>query len=352
MNDSNTPRAADPAVRADFASRADSSAPSSRPSPGARSFADSLERALAKLPAGQTLAAGGTLAGLLGLLPGCDPAIPGPANTPAEPAALQQEVIAYGQHDWAQNLGTRDTSKITYYNEFWRDLSNCNTRFGCLSITVFVKVKVRPTAGADIAYKKVGAAYREVGQDNPITVNGFYFTTLPDGLEEWHIPIKSSAHSGTFTFNVWYEDGKSGRFYDDNNGELYALRWQDDPSDYTTLSQDYAGSSAVFDATGVKGVLSFTVEDLDYDKELKFLYSTDNWVTTQTFGIGASGDKNSLHWVTNLSRDFERWQIDLDLPGSFTTFRYKLVYRHGVTGGARPVEFTLGTSSGLVLPRS
>ena len=198
----------------------------------------------------------------------------------------------------------------------------------------------------------LGAAYREVGQDNPITVNGFYFTTLPDGLEEWHIPIKSSAHSGTFTFNVWYEDGKSGRFYDDNNGELYALRWQDDPSDYTTLSQDYAGSSAVFDATGVKGVLSFTVEDLDYDKELKFLYSTDNWVTTQTFGIGASGDKNSLHWVTNLSRDFERWQIDLDLPGSFTTFRYKLVYRHGVTGGARPVEFTLGTSSGLVLPRS
>ena len=42
-----------------------------------------------------------------------------------------------------------------------RDYSNCNTRYGCLSITVFVKVKVRPVDGADLAYKKVGAVYRE-----------------------------------------------------------------------------------------------------------------------------------------------------------------------------------------------
>ena len=36
--------------------------------PGARSFAETLERALAKLPAGQALAAGGTLAGVQALV--------------------------------------------------------------------------------------------------------------------------------------------------------------------------------------------------------------------------------------------------------------------------------------------
>ena len=322
-----------------------------RLSPAARSFAETLERTLAKLPANGTV--GGTLAGLLGLYSGCEPATPADLATgaPPPPAALSQEVIAFGQHDWAQNLGTHDPSMVSYYSEYWRDLSNCNSRFGCMSITVFIKVKVRPVLGADLGYKKVGAIYREVGQPDPITTNGFYFSTLPDGMEEWHVPIKSSAHAGTFTFNVWYEDGKSGRYYDDNNGELWALRWQDDPTDYTTLSQDFAGSNAVFDATGVKGVLSFTVEDLDYDKELKLLYSTDNWVTTNTLGIGAATDSNSIHWVSNVSRDFERWQINLDLPGAFTSFRYKLVYRHGVVNGAQPIEFTLGGSAGYALTR-
>lgn len=326
--------------------------PAARPLPAARSFAETLERALAKLPAGHTLAAGGTLAGLLGLLPGCDPAAPAAPDSPVGTAALQQEVIAYGQHDWAQNMGVHDPSKVSYYNEYWRDLSNCNTRFGCLSITVFIKVKVRPVAGADLAYKKVGAVYREINQDNPITANGFYFSTLPDGQEEWHVPIRSTAHAGTFTFNVWYEDGKGGRFYDDNNGELWALRWQDELADYTTLSQDFAGTSAVFNATGVKGTLSFTVEDLDYDKELRLVYSTDDWATSHTLGMGAATDKNSLHWVSNISRDFERWQVNLDVPGAFTSFRYKLIYKHGVVGGAQAVEFTLGGPSGLVLPRS
>ncbi len=324
-----------------------------RPAPAARSFAETLERALAKLPVSQTLAAGGTLAGLLGLVAGCEPTAPADVatNLPPESAALQQEVIAYGQRDWAQNLGTRDASMVSYYNESWRDLSNCNTRFGCLSITVFVKVKVRPVVGADLAYKKVGAVFREVGNPDPVTTNGYYFSTLPDGREEWHVPVKSSNHAGTFTFNVWYEDGKGGRYYDDNNGELWALRWQDDPLDYTTLSKDVAGSTAVFTATGVAGVLSFTVEDLDYDKELTFLYSTDDWATTKSFGVGAATATNSLHWTSNVSRDFERWQINLDLPGAFTSFRYKLVYRHGVVNGAKPVEFVLGGIPGLQLIR-
>jgi hypothetical protein len=316
---------------------------------GPISFAQTLERALAQLPAQRSLAAGGTLAGLLGLLPGCDPAGLPPGEVPSNTAALRQEVIAFGQRDWAQNMGTHDTSMVSYYNESWYDLTNCNTRYGCLSITVFIKVKVKPVAGADLGYKKVGAVYREVGSNDPITANGYYFTTLPDGMEEWHVPIQSTTHSGTFTFDAWYEDGAGGRYYDDNNGELYALRWRNDGYDYSTLSQDFAATNAVFDATGVKGVIGFTVEDLNYDKELMFIYSTDGWMTSQTLSMGTGTDTNILHWVKNVSRDFESWQISLDLPGAFTTFQYKLVYRHGIADGAEPIEFTLGN---LALPRS
>ncbi|HNK46096.1 MAG TPA: hypothetical protein PKL17_15025, partial [Pseudomonadota bacterium] len=91
--------------------------------------------------------------------------------------------------------------------------------------------------------------------------------------------------------------------------------------------------------------LSFVVQDLDYDKVLKLVYSTDGWATSQEIPMGAAGSKNTLYWKTDIDQDFERWQVDVDLPGSFSTFSYKLVYRHGTGGGASPAEFSY--SSGL-----
>lgn len=309
-----------------------------------RTFAQSLERALSGLPQ-KGLAVTGTLASMLGLVPACDPAAPSPAV-----GSLAQDVIASGQKDWVQTLGTRDTNMVRYYSEFWRDFSNCNSRYGCLSVTVFVKVKVRPTVGADLAYKKIGTVHRELNRPDPITTTGYYFATLPDGMEEWHVPIKSTSHAGAFTFDVWYEDGKGGRFYDDNQGELYALRWVNDSSDFSTLSVDYGSSNATRTAAGVSGTLTFTVADLDYDKQLELVYSTDNWATSTTLGMGGPTDKNKVYWNADLSAEYERWKVDLDLPGAVPSFRYKLIYRHGITAGATPVEFVLGGTSGLVLP--
>lgn len=334
------------------------SAPGPAASPVGRTFAETLEQALSRVAhgSGTTLAAGGTLAGLLGLGAGCEPAAP--VETPvADTATTQQAVIAYGQKDWAQQLGTRDTSKVRYYDEYWRDFTDCSGRYGCMSITVFVKVLIKPEWGAPLALKKIGAVYREVGKNDPITVNGYYFATRGDGMEEWHIPIKSSRHEGAFTFTAWYEDGKGGRFYDDNNGELYALAWTDAWRDYSTLRQDYPETTAKhvaaggMAAPGAFGTLAFVVEDLDFDKELKLLYSTDNWTTTETITLGTPADKNKLYWVKNLGADYEQWKVNLEVPGNFSAFQFKLVYRHGVTLGARPTEFTLGGTTGLVLPK-
>lgn len=328
------------------------------PSPVSRTFAQTLEeslgQALLRSPSARTaVAAGGTLAGLLGLA-GCDPAAPEAAR-PEDTAATRQTIIAYGQKDWAQNLGTRDTARVRYYDEFWRDYSDCSGRYGCMSVTVFVKLLVRPEWGADLSKKKVGAVFREVGKNDPITTTGTYFATRPDGTEEWHVPIKSTRHEGAFTFTAWYEDGKGGRFYDDNNGELYALAWNDAWKDYSTLRQDYPETTASHLTAGMNpgafGTLAFIVEALDYDKDVSLQYSTDNWATSVTLPMGTLGDKNKVFWNKNLGADYEQWKVELEVPGTFTDFQFKLVYRHGVVAGARTSEFVLGGPAGLMLPK-
>lgn len=308
-------------------------------------FAETLEQTLTRLTENQrkAFAVSGTLASLVGLVPACDPAAPA-----AEIASRGEEVIADGQHDWAQNMGVRDRSMVRYYHEYWRQCDG-GSRFGCSSVTVFLKLAVKPVTGADLAYKKVGVVYREIGNPTPVTANGTYFSTHSDGMEEWHVPIKSTSYQGAFTFDAWYEDGHYGRYYDDNNGELYALTWVDPTSDYVTLRPDWASNTAKIDGTGIKGRLAIIVENLDYDKDLAIEWSTDNWATKNTLGMGAPGDTNKLFWDSNLGRDFDRWVIDLNILGSFTGFRFRIVYRHGIVGGADVDTFTGGGVNGFLI---
>jgi hypothetical protein len=284
----------------------------------------------------RSLAVGSLFATVGSLLPACDP---GGADVGDENRldSLQHNVIAYGQADWVQLRGMRDRSQVQYYGEFWRDTSGCNSRFGCRSMTVFLKLRVKPAASADLSKKKVGVVFREAGKTDPITVVGNYFSTHGDGYEEWHVPVKSETFRGTFLFTAWYENGAGGTSYDDNDGQRYAMTGQ--ANDWATLSQDWASSTARFDATGVHGGLHFVVQDLDYTKVLKLVYSTDGWATSHEIGMGAAGTKNVLHWKSDLDQDFERWEADLDLPGSFSSFQCKLIYRHGV-GGGTPAEFS------------
>jgi len=305
-----------------------------------RTFSQTIEAALGSTatPAMRTFAYGSLIATVAGFAPACDPADPADSID-----SLTQGVIANGQADWVQLSGRRDTAQVQYYKEFWRDGSACNSRFGCRSMTVFIKLRVKPVASADLTKKKVGVVYREAGRADPVTAVGNYFTTHGDGYEEWHVPVKSDTFRGTLLFTGWYENGAGGTFYDDNGGQRYAVQWRD--SDWQTLTQDYGSTTARFDSTGVKGTLAFVVQDLDYEKVLKLSYSTDGGVTWNELGMGAPGSKNQLCWKSDIDQDFERWEAVLDLPGSFSSFQFKLVYRHGTGGGVSPAEFSF--SSGL-----
>jgi hypothetical protein len=45
------------------------------------------------------------------------------------------------------------------------------------------------------------------------------------------------------------------------------------------------------------------------------------------------------YWVADQFGGYERWQIDLEIPGSFQRFQYAVCYTHGIVNGAHPYEF-------------
>ena len=238
--------------------------------------------------------------------------------------------------DWAQREGERNTYMVHYGDASWYNYTECGGRF-CSGVEIFLKVFVRPAAYANLDYKKVGIEYREM-TGAPKTAMGNYFDTLEDGREEWHVRVwKRRWENSIFTFNSWYQDGRGNTYYDDNKGELYPLSYQ---GNYSILRQEYGDDyGPVVDDYGVSGKVSLIVADLDFDKEIQMVCSTDGWETAQWFSINHSAGKNEWYWEADLWGDYERWIIDLDLPGDVDKFEYAIVYKHGTSNEAKQYSF-------------
>ncbi len=248
------------------------------------------------------------------------------------------ELSATEQADWAQFEGQRNTAMVSYTGGYWKECRQPNTRFGCGSVDYFIKVRVKPVAGVDLAWKRVGVVYKTPSDTSERTAVGYYFTTWGNGDEEWHVPINVPTWQPTVLFDTWYQTGGGETFYDDNGGELHVIN--DGPA-YNVVRVEPWTSTVTVGDDGVRGTLSLQLTDLDYDKQIELWGTTDGWQTMHKLTIGSQGDVNKWYWVEDYpwSAGRERWQIDLDLPGSADTFEYAVVYRHGVVGGARPYEF-------------
>jgi hypothetical protein len=246
--------------------------------------------------------------------------------------------------DWAQDEGVRDESKVQFYDETWSHVETtgqtCSGR-GCYggttTTTVFVKLRVQPQWGADLDAKRVGVAYRDVNGAQG-TATGYYFTTHGDGYEEWHVPVQLTGFHHYIAFNAWYQGGTGGpTWYDDNQGELH-LATVNDATHYM-VRQSSLDSDVMIDDTGIHGTIFIDVADIDYDKDIRLVYTTDNWATTQELTIGA-GAFNAWHWVSDTPfGNSERWALELELLGSFDHIEYAIVYRHGVVNGADVYEY-------------
>ena len=328
------------------------------PAVASNSMIATLEKSLARLDGSlATLLRGGAVACAISLaaaptLGGCAPATTGEGGDDEDLGEAGEAVVGNGQSDWAQDQGQRNTAMVSYYRESWYNTTNCGSRYGCTGLDVFIKLRVKPVVGANLDQKRVGVAYRAAGSSSVTTVTGSYFTTWSNGDEEWHIkvPLSYAWGQALLSFNAWYQDGNGNTFYDDNSGELHPISIGTSPN---AVSQMGGFTTVALDATGVHGAISARVADIDVDKQVAVVYTTDGWQTSQWLDAGAG--ENQWHWVEDYGADYERWQVDVNLPGSFTAFQYAIVYRHGVVNGASTYEFwdnNLGQNYTVALPSS
>jgi Carbohydrate/starch-binding module (family 21) len=237
--------------------------------------------------------------------------------------------------DWAQYEGHRNTTMVAFTGTWWSECS-ANTRFGCGSMAIHLTLRVKPVVGADLAWKRVGVVYHTPDDPSERTALGSYAGTNGDGSEQWLISFNTSATQPVL-FDAWYQDGAGTTWIDDNQGELHVVN--PGPA-YQVLRIEPWLSTATVDDSGVHGALSLQVADLDFDKGIELVATTDGWKTILQLEMGAPGDKNKWYW----SEDFpyggrERWKIDLDLPGKTDRFEYAVAYRHGVVNGAATYVF-------------
>lgn len=300
-----------------------------------------LEKALLRIKqGGLKLAQGAAMASAVGfvsgpILMGCEGAADPGVDNAAGPELPGGEA---GKADWAQYEGERNAQMVSYMGGSWHQLYDCNNRGGCMGVDVFIKVRVQPVQGASLEKKRVGVVYRNVSEGYDKTALGSYHSTLADGSEEWHVKVTERAWSlGAMTFNAWYQDGAGRTFYDDNEGEFHAIAPR---GAYQVVNHDWWGTDLKVSDEGVKGSLSITVADLDYDKQMAIIFTTDDWETVEEMGMGAAGDDNALYWVEDSWAGHERWQVEVNLARQgVETFQYAIVYKHGVKGKATRYDF-------------
>lgn len=311
-----------------------------------RTFSEAVERAVARTRLNKlALAANATAAGLMAVtaVPGLTACNTSDGGAPADetnPYDDTTTTVGEGKGDWAQEKGKRSTDMVRYSGETWMQQNDCNTRAGCMSIDVFLKLFVKPVAGASLDAKKAGVVIHEPGRAGQQTFEAKYVATGADGMEEWHVQVRQQkyAHPGVFLFTAWYEDGKGSTYFDDNQGEFHVNTWD---GIWSVLRQDYYAVSGIrLDDSGLSGTVDLEVRDLDFDKDIRMVWTLDGWKTVNEFKIG-SESVNNWQWVGNSYDGWQRWSIKLDWKGSFQKFEYAIVYKHGVVNGAQPYEFWL-----------
>lgn len=290
-------------------------------------FGEAFERALAAMRAsGRSALRTGATIGAMALAAG--PGALGCLAEAGDEAALEIGDVELTEQDWAQYEGQRNTTMVSYVKSSWHNYTGCGNRFGCTGVDVFVKLRVKPVAGANLDQKKVGVIYKTGGKGSEVTVNGYYFTTWGNGDEEWHVKISLPLSAQmVFTFDAWYQDGAGHTYYDDNGGELHVVNYG---STSTVISRDWAETTVNVTSAGVQGKVVANLADLDYDKQAMVRWTVDGWQTyTDT----------PLSFVQDNSETYEKWEANLNAPGDFQQLQYAIVYRHGVVNGADVYEF-------------
>ena len=189
------------------------------------------------------------------------------------------------------------------------------------------------------AYDKTVAVHHRKKDGSWLDLNAYYYDTAEDGYETWKASISwNSQYSGAYTygeeFAVKYTVNGS-TYWDNNNGNNYhmvrhagVLLGEDtNVRLYHAGKYSYSGKTVLFCAVSVKNI--------DYDKTVKIIYTTDNWNTTET----VDAKYNSMYFPSYSSpvnspnaNGVEHWSYSIEKPGEGHNFEFAVSYElNGVT---------------------
>lgn len=176
---------------------------------------------------------------------------------------------------------------------------------------------------ANLDYNKNVAVHQELpnGQweDIPLT----YSNTTNTGTEIWKTltvkTVSGNNPSPTTAYGekiaVKYE--VNGQTYWDNNyGDNYFIANYNRHanSSFLFLNEEYAisqSSSSFYSYANTSFVnVIADIRNIAFAKEVKIVYSTDNWVTTNEYNLSF----DASNYIVNDSTGFERWSVSFSIP--------------------------------------
>jgi Carbohydrate/starch-binding module (family 21) len=197
------------------------------------------------------------------------------------------------------------------------------SRGGCRS----VQTRNYVVEVANLALNKVVAVHQQLSNGQWEDINLYYSFTTTTGTEIWKgTDLKDYSNATPPTQNFFGEklavkyvvNGQT--YWDNNNSADYTIvnSNRQANSSFLYLNNEFnvfnaalnSGSTALFD----NGVSSFVnvaadVRNLAFAKEVKIVYTTNNWATTQTKSLVFNAYESN-----NTTTEFERWTANFSLP--------------------------------------
>jgi hypothetical protein len=190
---------------------------------------------------------------------------------------------------------------------------------------------------ANIAVNKVVAIHQQLNTGQWEDINLNYAFTTTTGTEIWKaIAVKNGIYFTTPTASLFGEKlavkylANNQTYWDNNKGNDYTIvnSNRQDNSSFLYLNVDYPicatapqhNPSLVSDAALSYVSIAADVKNIAFNKEVKVVYTTNNWATTQTKSLTFNAAENN-----NATQDFERWTTSFAIPKT-SSVTYALCY--------------------------
>ena len=193
---------------------------------------------------------------------------------------------------------------------------------------------------ANIDYHKNVVVHQELANGQWEDIPLVYSNTTDTGTEIWKTITVKTIYGNNPTPTTAYGEmiavkyEVNGQTYWDNNyGDNYFIANYNRHANSTFLflNEDYAiaQSNASFYSYANTSFVSVIadVKNIAFAKEVKIVYSTDNWATTNEYYLSF----DASNYIVNDSTNYERWSASFSVPLA-TSISYALSYKvDGVT---------------------